>query len=284
MKVNDNFIVAYYQGAQMILSRLKHCGALLVGLLFTHSATASSSNFETIFDKLTDKIYVTSETSGKADAYAEALDGARNQLKMSMQEEGFQPFSLDSGQDMLGIVAQRGYYPLVELLVNESELSKDKNKKQYGNLNALDLAQTRSQQFFLLFYPETGCDPFSIIPRMVNLSFYFSELTPYQKTADALKANGYQASMSLKESFVDMLKTRIAFIEKQDTPENVKKALLTQLDNNIKAIESMSANDEEEVYSHMMRLMMSVLDKDEFSLNDPHFNTEALENMCGAFE
>lgn len=119
---------------------------------------------------------------------------------------------------------------------------------------------------------------------MVNLSFYFSELTPYQKTADALKANGYKASMGLQESFVDMIKTRITFIAKQDAPENVKKALLTQLDNNIKAIESISANDEEEVYSHMMRLMMSVLDKDEFSLNDPHFNYEALENMCGAFE
>lgn len=82
MKLNDKFIIVYYQDYQMIVSRLKHCGVIVMGLLFTHSATASSSNFETILDKLTDRIYITSETSGKADAYAKALDSASDQLKM----------------------------------------------------------------------------------------------------------------------------------------------------------------------------------------------------------
>jgi hypothetical protein len=178
-----------------------HCATLLVLILVSSVAHAADSRRDPmeILNSLADRIYVSGETTGKAQDMIAAEAGAADEIRQYIaggSTEGL--LAKDKGeQSALTTAAYMGYPNVVAALLTSKLVRAHINDADAMGLTPWVAANLSMKQALWTCNPAAFDDPYKFVTLFVTQPYYLTNPTPpYMKTREVLEKAGAATDMA----------------------------------------------------------------------------------------
>lgn len=273
--------------------KLITCGLVFLQLFLTVPSYAMSAEdlaakIGSVIVRLQGELYSLSRDNAAEQDFIEVFRQARQALTPLLEEPDLvlqYPVFNYQGNSLLHEFAYLGYYPLVEMLIEDPRYQSMSTQRNAYGMIPVDLARARFGLYYTFGYPDQLCSATSFVPLSATAEgFYNSSMAPFAKTT-ALLATSEKGALGLRSVYIRYLDHRYKAIIRNTQPAPPLAEAVRKYFNyyalELRQLPELEDGDFYETVLDIQRHLLSGFDRKSPYKN---INQQHLRDFCAAFK